>query len=882
MKNVTTQTKNAYFSNSVGKHLVVSFPAIQLTLTDSDIVSESLSLTQIIENSGILTFKGCNADKLELEFLDFEQDVRGERVTVSIQAGETEYITIFDGIVDEQNNQNHEDATVKIVAYDKLYTAGETDVTEWYANLTFPLTVKQFRDSFFNEIGVAQETVTLPCDDLQMIRMTSADVQLTAKYVMQCICQANARFGLLREGFFSYIKLSTNVTTELSENQYISVDYDPYLMETITKVSVLDDSGATEESYGSGDNVLKIEGNMVAYAIDRETCAQRIYNEVNGLTMNSARLKLVGLPFMECGDYVELSTAKNDIGMFILSRNLKGIQGLYDSYDSTVDQYMHEVGSLASELLKQNGRINHFYRDLEQTKSTVAYNKQDADGKFEQQQTQITQNASSITAEITRAQGVENTLNNRITATADSLTVQIEEIYEELDGDIAIYYREGEPTLLNYPAWDFTYNIPCNNTVQTTDSLKFIYTDEYYQQNIRDVVYDTDSELTYRFAKENGAFFWKPVGDTEFSIAMQKISELEVTTEQISATVSQTVTELHGDYYTKNETESKLTLTANSVLSEVSQTYTNSTDLARNYTSKTTFEQTVNTITATVDTKVDDTTFQTTIQQTSNAITTEVTRAKNAENTLSSSITQTANAITTKVSKGDVSSEISQEAGAISIRSDRLTIDSTYFKLAANGNITATGGTIGGFTITASSLYNGKNTLASNNAGVYVGTDGIGVGFGSGYGFKVSKAGTVEIKPLGSTALKIGNNLSIDQYGALTIGAVATGFSVNLSGNKVTIGGGTIIESVGSSIYMSVPSGWKLRTGTTNLIDVDTYGIAICDSSKRLAFFTSSPSAGTTKQTVNKLSSSATLANVITKVNDLLTALKNYGLISSV
>lgn len=857
MINVNEATKSAYRSNSLNKELTIIFPDANITLTNSDIVSESMVLTQIIETNSILTFQGCNASKFEIELADFEQDVRGERIVVNIKAGLTDTITIFDGIVDEQDNLNHEDITVKIVAYDKLYSLADTDVTDWYANLVFPLTVKQFRDSFFNYIGIVQETVTLPCDDLQMIRMVSADVQINARTVMQAICQANARFGQLKSGIFTYIKLQTSIGIVISKLDYISADYDPYMMETITKVSVVDDSGVTEESYGSGDNVLKIEGNIVAYSVDRAECAERIYNEVSGITMNSARIKTIGLPYMECGDYIELSTAKNDIGMFILNRTLRGIQGLFDNYDSTVDQYMHEVESLASQLLKQNGRINHFYRDLEQTKSTVALNKTDADGKFEQQQTEITQNATSISAEITRAQGAETSLSNQITATASSLTVQIEEIYAELDGEIAVYYREGEPTLLNYPAWDFTYNIPCNNTVQTTDSLKFIYTDEYYQENVRDLVYDTDSNLTYRFEKENGTYYWKPIADTDFSIAMQRISELEVTTEQISATVSETVTELHSDYYTKTQTESKITQSANDVLIEVSQNYTNSSDLAQNYTSKSTFNQTVDSITTSVDAKVDNTTFNTTIAQTRSSI-------------------------NLKVSKGNVSSEISQEAGAISIKSDRLTIDSTYFKLAANGNITATGGTIGGFTITASSLYNGKNTLASNNAGVYVGTDGIGVGFGSGYGFKVSKAGTVEIKPLGSTALKIGNNLSIDQYGALTIGAVATGFSVNLSGNKVTIGGGTIIESVGSSIYMSVPSGWKLRTGTTNLIDVDTYGIAICDSSKRLAFFTSSPSAGTTKQTVNKLSSSATLANVITKVNDLLTALKSYGLISSV
>lgn len=600
MINVNNATKNAYI-NATHKNITITLPDRSITFTNSDIVSESMVLTQSIETESVLSFQGCIASKFEIELADFEQDVRGERIVVSIKADNTETIPIFEGIIDEQNNQNHEDITVKLVAYDNLYTLGETDVTEWYADLTFPMTVKQFRDSFFNYLNVVQEHVALPCDDLQMIRMTSSDVQINARTVMKSICQANARFGVLRQGIFSYIKLQTDVVTELTRSQYTSVDYDPYMMETITKVSVVDDSGATEESYGSGDNVLKIEGNMVAYAIDREACAYRIYNEVVGLTMNSARLDLIGLPYMECGDYVELSTEKNDIRMFILNRTLKGIQALFDNYESTVEQYMHEIQGLSNELIKQDGRINHFYRDLEQTKSTVALNKTDADGKFENQQTQITQNSSSISAEVTRAEGVETALSNRITATADSFTLQIEEIHREIDGDVNVYYREGVPTLFNYPAWDFTYNIPCNNTVQTTDSLKFLYPDQYYDKNIRSLTIDMDTTVTYRFLEEDGTYFWREVADTDFSIAMQKISELEVTTDNISATVSSTVTELHTDYYTKTETEGKISVSAESILSEVSSNYTNTSDLEANYTAKSTFEQTAESLQLQID-----------------------------------------------------------------------------------------------------------------------------------------------------------------------------------------------------------------------------------------------------------------------------------------
>ena len=51
--------------------------------------------------------------------------------------------------------------------------------------------------------------------------------------------------------------------------------------------------------------------------------------------------------------------------------------------------------------------------------------------------------------------------------------------------------------------------------------------------------------------------------------------------------------------------------------------------------------------------------------------------------------------------------------------------------IVMNGKITATSGSIGGFTITSNSLYNIKSSLDGGGDGVYVGTDGISVGEGS-------------------------------------------------------------------------------------------------------------------------------------------------------
>ena len=64
-----------------------------------------------------------------------------------------------------------------------------------------------------------------------------------------------------------------------------------------------------------------------------------------------------------------------------------------------------------------------------------------------------------------------------------------------------------------------------------------------------------------------------------------------------------------------------------------------------------------------------------------------------------------------------------------------------------SGNLSAPSGNIGGFTISTSSIYKTKTSYASTTSGVYLGTDGIGLGAGTFYvssaGYLYSKSGSI-------------------------------------------------------------------------------------------------------------------------------------------
>ncbi len=131
---------------------------------------------------------------------------------------------------------------------------------------------------------------------------------------------------------------------------------------------------------------------------------------------------------------------------------------------------------------------------------------------------------------------------------------------------------------------------------------------------------------------------------------------------------------------------------------------------------------------------------------TQDQISSEVVRATNAENNLSSKITQTADSITASVlaKKGGSSSSF-----AWTLTDSSWTLKSggsTVFKATSSGvevkgKITATSGTIGGFNIGSTKLYNGMTSIGdTTNNGVYIGTDGIALGKGK---FKVTSSGSI-------------------------------------------------------------------------------------------------------------------------------------------
>lgn len=360
MIDVNAATKTAYLSDSTHKIIKVVFPELSLEYTNDDLVSQSLELKESI-CEGNIEFVGCIASEFSITIRNLTDDVKGKKVNVSISVANTTEIPLFSGYVYEVElaaEKRHK----KIKAYDVLYNLSQVDVALWYTELNFPITLKDFRDSLFEELGIEQETASLPNDNFSILRRFSPTA-LCALDVIKSLCQINGVFGRInRSGNFEYMNPSDGGSQTIS--YYKSASYQEFTVKPADKVVV--DYDGVSGTYGGGTNVYTIQNNMFASGLNEnemQELAEYIYNNVYQFSYQPFKCNVNGLPFIECLDSVTMdvvdleSSEMQTITFRVLSRTMTGILSLRDNYFAEGDEFQHlftsDIGTKIDELKRQ-------------------------------------------------------------------------------------------------------------------------------------------------------------------------------------------------------------------------------------------------------------------------------------------------------------------------------------------------------------------------------------------------------------------------------------------------------------------------------------------------------------------------------------------------
>ena len=416
MYTVNDDTKTAYKSDASHKELVVRVPSANLTLTNEDIIAESLELKEAIETSGNLSFQGCIAASFKIECFNLVDDtLEGQWIECDITADNTQTIPLFRGYISEVTNKTHEEFTTQIRAYDALYTINNKDVTSWYNSLSFPITVRNLRDSFFNHVGVTQKPDYLPNDGIA-VQKTIEDKVIMGATIIKAICQINGRYGRIgRNGQFEYVHLvegtealypredlypddelypaDENALDYVLKAHYKNITFENYRVAVINKVQIIDKEGQIASTYGSGDNAFTLKDNPLVWGLSSanlSAVAINLYNTIQGLWYTPAQVECVGLPYVECGDFILMGARLSIVRAYVLSRTLKGIQALVDTFSADGDRkqpkYVPDI------VTKTNANAQHITNEsvraqtAERNEATTRQNQINTEASTRQQQ----------------------------------------------------------------------------------------------------------------------------------------------------------------------------------------------------------------------------------------------------------------------------------------------------------------------------------------------------------------------------------------------------------------------------------------------------------------------------------------------------------------
>jgi len=429
------------------------------TIDGTKVPDDNLVLTQVLCSTESLTFGQCGSAMVEVTVADVLMDLTGKWFTLSIEAGGYEMML---GIYKVDSFERQADITKKkIIAYDRMLNFA-VDVSAWYQGLTFPMSLKQFRTSLCEYVGVQQREATLPLDDMQVTK-TIDPSKLSGRDVMKAICEINGCFGQIdMTGRFKYVFLgasglfpseelfpSEDLFPSQLEGETLShykpseTTYEDFLVYGIDKVQIRQEEGDVGAGYGAGSNAYTIQGNFLVYgksAADLLNIAATVHGIISQKIYRPCKIVTAALPWVEPGDGIICYTSDDVIETYCLKRTIKGIQAMMDTFEAQGTRERKENFGIQAQIIQLEGKTAIIKKSVEEVSVRVTDLKEYTEAQFK-----VT--ADQILAEVTRAKQAEASLSIRadqIATSVTDLTNSTNSRFEQTAAQILLKVSKGE------------------------------------------------------------------------------------------------------------------------------------------------------------------------------------------------------------------------------------------------------------------------------------------------------------------------------------------------------------------------------------------------------------------------------------------------------
>lgn len=406
------------------------------------IESESLSISESLSESENLEFGSCESASMEIIVADVIDDLTDKEFTMTVEIDGYEMSM---GIYTVESFMRQADRRKrKITAYDRMRKF-DTDVSDWYNRLDFPITLKNLRDSLCAYIGVPQEEKELVFDSMS-IEKTIDPKEISGLDVLKAICQINGCFGHINktgkliyktlqfsalypsedlfpdEGLYPSEFGGDGESVEFISHYKQGATYEDYLVEGITGLSIRQEENDIGANVGNGYNSYAIEGNFLVYgksAIELLNIAQVLLAIIKDRVYRPAIVECNAMPWVEVGDAVRVVTRDDIIETFVMKRTIRGCQAMTDTIEATGSQKQEEVFGINKQIIQLEGKAAVIIKTVDEVSVRLTDLKAQEEAHFE-----VTTKA--ITAEVKRASEAEAAIKIQ----ADNISLDVKNFKE--------------------------------------------------------------------------------------------------------------------------------------------------------------------------------------------------------------------------------------------------------------------------------------------------------------------------------------------------------------------------------------------------------------------------------------------------------------------
>lgn len=439
---INSSLKEKYWDSSTDKQMVISVVGTNQKIDNSMLEIGTFALEESLCSESELKFGACEANCVKFTARNTAGNIIGKTISIEETIDGDSQNPMPYGVFKVASDVPTADRTKRqITAYDAMYDIINTDVKAWYAGLSFPMTLRQFRDSFFAHLGIAQVETSLVNDSMTVNKTIVAtqtddssavteESAISGKTVVTAICEINGCFGNInREGKFEYVFLKaitsalypaedlfpadnlfpSDANTESMTGHYITFDYEDFQSKEITQLEIKTSEDNAGAIVGTAGNNYSITGNFL---VSDKTGAEleQIANNLLPIMAKAAYTPIksctcVGNPCLTLGEPIRFNTTREIVETYLLQRTLTGVQSKRDSISAQGTQtHSAKVNSIRDTIESVERRTGKLERNADHLQSTYEDLEEQTNTKFEQ-------TAKSIVAEVNRAQKAEGALD---------------------------------------------------------------------------------------------------------------------------------------------------------------------------------------------------------------------------------------------------------------------------------------------------------------------------------------------------------------------------------------------------------------------------------------------------------------------------------------